>query len=41
MPARYVVAPDGTIEYADISVDYTRRGDPSELISVLAHLAAH
>ena len=29
------------IEYADISVDYTRRGDPSELIPVLAHLAAH
>jgi peroxiredoxin len=41
MPARYVVAPDGTIEYADISADYTRRGDPSELIPVLAHLAAH
>ncbi|MBZ9894582.1 MULTISPECIES: peroxiredoxin-like family protein [unclassified Mesorhizobium] len=40
MPARYVVARDGTIEYADISVDYTRRGDPSELIPVLAHLAA-
>jgi peroxiredoxin len=41
MPARYVVTPGGTIEYADISVDYTRRGDPSELIPVLAHLAAH
>jgi peroxiredoxin len=41
MPARYVVASDGTIEYADISIDYTRRGDPSELIPVLAHLAAH
>jgi hypothetical protein len=41
MPARYVVAPGGTIEYADVSVDYTRRGDPSELIPVLAHLAAH
>jgi len=27
MPARYVVASDGMIEYADISVDYTRRGD--------------
>jgi hypothetical protein len=25
MPARYVLAPGGTIEYADISVDYTRR----------------
>jgi peroxiredoxin len=41
MPARYVVAPGGMIEYADISVDYTRRGDPSELMPVLAHLAAH
>ncbi len=41
MPARYVVAPGGMIEYADISVDYMRRGDPSELIPVLAHLAAH
>jgi peroxiredoxin len=41
MPARYVVARGGMIEYADISVDYTRRGDPSELIPVLAHLAAH
>jgi len=28
MPARYVVAPGGMIEYADVSVDYTRRGDP-------------
>jgi hypothetical protein len=27
----------GTIEYADIRVDYTRRCDPPELISVLAH----
>jgi peroxiredoxin len=41
MPTRYVVSSDGTIEYADISVDYTRRGDPSELIPVLAHLAKH
>jgi peroxiredoxin len=41
MPARYVVAPDGMIAYADISPDYTRRGDPSELYPVLAHLAAH
>jgi peroxiredoxin len=41
MPARYVVAPDGIIDYADVSVDYTRRGDPSELIPVLARLAVH
>ena len=26
MPARYVLASDGMIEYADISVDDTRRG---------------
>lgn len=41
IPARYVVASSGTIEYADISVDYTHRGDPSELLPVLAHLATH
>ena len=41
MPARYVVTSDGMIYYADISVDYSRRGDPSELIPVLTHLAAH
>lgn len=41
IPARYVVASDGMIEYADISFDYTPHGDPSELIPVLAHLAAH
>lgn len=41
MPARYVVSPDGTVEYADISPDYTRRGDPSELYPVLASLTAH
>lgn len=35
MPARYVVSPDGTIEYADVSADYTRRGDPTELFPVL------
>ncbi|GGC76356.1 peroxiredoxin-like family protein [Chelatococcus reniformis] len=41
MPARYVVAPTGAVEYADISSDYTKRGDPSEVFPVLAHLAAH
>ena len=41
MPARYVLASDGMIEYADISVDYTRRDNPSELMPVLAHLAVH
>jgi hypothetical protein len=41
MPAQYAMAPNWTIEYANNSVDYTPRGDPSELISVLTHLAAH
>jgi hypothetical protein len=40
MLARYVVATGGTIEYADNNVDYTPRGDPSEMIPALARLAA-
>jgi peroxiredoxin len=38
MPARYIVGSDGTVAYADISVDYTQRGDPSELLPVLDRL---
>jgi peroxiredoxin len=38
MPARYVVGTDGTVVYSDISVDYTQRGDPSELLPVLDRL---
>jgi peroxiredoxin len=38
MPARYVVAPDGTIAYAEVHPDYTRRPDPSELLPVLDRL---
>lgn len=40
MPARYVINADGVIEYADISADYTRRGDPAELLPVLSGLGA-
>ncbi|GLQ56128.1 peroxiredoxin-like family protein [Devosia nitrariae] len=40
MPARYVIGPDGIVEYADISVDYTRRGDPTELFPVLNQIRA-
>jgi peroxiredoxin len=40
MPARYIVGADGTVEYADISVDYTQRGDPSELLPILDRLRA-
>ena len=38
MPARYVIAPDGRIAYAEVNPDYTRRPDPSELFPVLARL---
>jgi peroxiredoxin len=40
MPARYVISPDGIVEYADISADYTRRGDPTELFPVLSRIRA-
>ena len=39
MPARYVIAPDGVIAYAEVNPDYTRRPDPSELIPVLDGLS--
>lgn len=38
MPARYAIAPDGVIAYAEVNPDYTNRPDPSELLPVLAEL---
>jgi len=38
MPARYVIAQDGTIAYAEVNPDYTRRPDPSELTPTLRRL---
>ena len=38
MPARYVIAPNGTIAYAEVSPDYTVRPDPSELLPTLEGL---
>lgn len=38
MPARYVIARDGVIAYAEVNPDYTRRPDPSELLPVLQRL---
>jgi peroxiredoxin len=35
MPARYVIDTNGTIVYAEVNPDYTRRPDPSELLPVL------
>jgi len=40
MPARYVISPEGVVEYADISADYTRRCDPSDLSAILNHIRA-
>ncbi|HEY4985654.1 MAG TPA: peroxiredoxin-like family protein [Bradyrhizobium sp.] len=40
MPARYVIAPDGIIAYAEVNPDYTRRPDPSDLLPVLDRLNA-
>jgi peroxiredoxin len=40
MPARYVVSPEGIVEDADISTDYTRRCDPTELFPVLSQIRA-
>ena len=39
MPARYVIGRDGKIAYAEVSPDYTKRPDPSELLPVLRALA--
>ncbi len=38
LPARYVIATDGVIAYAEVNADYTRRPDPSELLPVLRRL---
>jgi peroxiredoxin len=38
MPARYVIAPDGVIAYAEVNADYTRRPEPTDLYPVLEQL---
>jgi peroxiredoxin len=35
MPARYVVAPDRTILYAEVNPDYTRRPDPEDMLPAI------
>jgi peroxiredoxin len=40
VPARFVIAQDGTILYAEVSPDYTRRPDPAELLPALQGLRA-
>ncbi|MEM9101099.1 MAG: peroxiredoxin-like family protein [Pseudomonadota bacterium] len=38
MPARYVIDTDGTIAYAEVNPDYTRRPEPTDLFPVLDKL---
>lgn len=38
MPARFVIARDGRIAYAEVQPDYTRRPEPSDLLPVLERL---
>ena len=40
MPARYVIDTDGTVAYAEVNPDYTRRPEPADLFPVLDKLAA-
>ena len=39
MPARYVIEQDGSIAYAEVNPDYTRRPEPSDLFPVLDEIA--
>ncbi len=39
MPARYVIAEDGTIRYAEINPDETRRPEPQEMLPALRQAA--
>ncbi|HEX5657536.1 MAG TPA: peroxiredoxin-like family protein [Polyangiales bacterium] len=38
MPARYVIAQDGRIAYAEVNPDYTRRPEPSDVLPALDRL---
>jgi hypothetical protein len=35
MPARYVIGQDGTILYAEVNPDYTRRPEAEDMLPVL------
>jgi peroxiredoxin len=39
MPARYVIAQDGMIAFAEVNADYTKRPEPSAIFPVLEQLA--
>ena len=40
MPARYVIGQDGTILYAEVNPDYTRRPEPEDMLPALKKAAA-
>ena len=40
IPARYVIAPDGNIVYAEVNPDYTQRPEPEDLLPVLKQYSA-
>lgn len=40
MPARYVIGQDGTILYAEVNPDYTRRPEPDDMLPALRQAAA-
>ncbi|MBN8872062.1 MAG: AhpC/TSA family protein [Rhodospirillales bacterium] len=39
MPGRYVIAQDGSILYAEVNPDYTRRPEPEDMLPALRHAA--
>jgi len=39
MPARFVIAQDGTILYAEVNPDYTHRPEPEDMLPALRHAA--
>ena len=39
MPARFLIGQDGTILYAEVDPDYTRRPDPEAILPVMAKVA--
>ncbi len=39
MPGRFVVAQDGTVLYAEVNPDYTRRPEPEDMLPALRHAA--
>ncbi len=40
VPATYVIAPDGTVAYAFVDPDFTKRVEPTQIIAVLQELQA-